>query len=76
MDHVIGIEILGDIETYNINCFYNAILDLALPKAQLMEKTSQKWKNEKKTTSHKKRPAEPNSINQLIFKRNKIFGDM
>ena len=50
VDDAIGVETPGDIEAHNINHIVNAILDFALLKAQLVEKTSQKGKNEKKNS--------------------------
>ncbi len=47
VEDAIGVETPGDIEAHDINHIVNAILDFALPKARLVEKTSQKEKNEK-----------------------------
>ncbi len=50
VDDAMGIDTPGDIEAHHINHIMNAILDCALPKAQLVEKTSQKKKNEKENS--------------------------
>ena len=47
VDDAMEVETPGDIEAHNIDHIVNAILDYALAKAQLVEKTSQKGKNEK-----------------------------
>ncbi len=46
VDDAIGAEVPRNIETHNIDHIVKAILDYAPPKAQLVEETSQRRKNE------------------------------
>ncbi len=71
VDDAIGVETSGDIEGNHIHHIMNAILDFALPKAQLVEKTSQKGKNEKEIsiTQEAASSTKPNEAVQLPEKQ-------
>ena len=76
VDDAMGIDTPGDIEAHHINHIMNAILDFALPKAQLVEKTSQKRRMKRRTASHKKLQAQLNPMKQFSFQRGKAPGQL